>query len=211
MSNVPTVFTAKRTILAAVGALSLGALVPLTVAQAYPSGTSIRVGAVANPLATKPSNYTVTVTNGYPGCKVRINVAGNSRTGTLDASGTFTTDIGVSRKSGAYKLTAKTLNCPLKESVRTDIVVTNHKISGQKTVYVNKSFEVKATGWLPRTPIQFSTTNMNGVVEFSEVLTTNSKGEAKNRVRLRTAGPGTVVVSQGSKQMSFAVNVKPAR
>jgi len=212
MSNVCRVLTRKRTLMTAGGALALGLALPLaTAAHAYPPGTSLAVAAVSSPIPGKPSNYTVTVTNGLPGCKVKIQVRNNSRTGRIGPDGTATFNIGVSVKSGRYKVKAKTLSCDVKENTSTDIVVTQYRLNGPTTVRANRSFLVQARGWLPRTAITFTALDSSGKVEYAETLRTNSRGDSRNRLRLLNVGAGAVVVTQGSKSMSYPVTVVPAR
>ena len=211
MSNVCRVLTRKRTLMTAGGALAMGLALPLATAHAYPPGTSLAVAAVSSPIPGKPSNYTVTVTNGLPGCKVRIQVRNNKRTGRIGPDGTATFSIGVSVKSGKYTVKAKTLSCDVKENTSTDILVTQYRLNGPTTVRANRSFLVQARGWLPRTAITFTALDSSGKVEYAETLRTNSRGDSRNRLRLLNVGAGAVVVTQGSKSMSYPVTVVPAR
>lgn len=209
MSNVCRVWTRKRTLMTAGGALAMSLALPLATAHAYPPGTSLAVAAVSSPIPGKSSNYTVTVGNGLPGCKVTIPVRSNSRTGRIGPDGTATFDVGVSGKSGRYEV--ETLSCDVKENTSTDIAVTRYRLNGPTTVPSNRSFLVQTRGWLPKTAITFTVLDSSGKVGYAETLRTDSRGDSRNQLGLLDVGAGAVVVTQGSKSMSYPVTVVPAR
>ncbi len=197
------------------GALALGAAValPITSANAYPPGTTLALTATPDP--HNPTLYTVIVTNGQPGCQLKISVHGHDEYGRIGSDGTSTRLMVVGPISGPYTITAQVYGfrhggdrCGPAENAAVNVVVTKYKLLGPTSVRAGDTFQVQATGWLPSTDTLFTISDGNTLLTFP--TRTGPDGRVTQTVSVPRAGTWAVVVTQpGGPTKSYSLHVLP--
>ena len=149
------------------------------------------------------------VTNGKPGCQLKLSVHGRDAYGKIGADGTATVPLLVGPISGVYVIHARTYACKAVENATIQVVVTKYKLLGPKQVKAGEKFAVQATGWLPNLPITFTISDGHRTLTFPSE--TGKDGRVTQGVSVPYPGTWAVVVTQqGGPTKSYALQVTKA-
>ena len=102
----------------------------MTSASAYPPGQHLTITAAA-PL--DPTHYVVVVTNGKPGCQLKLSVHGRDAYSKIGPGGTATVPLLVGPISGVYVIHARTYGCKATETatfISSSELVSNVYVTG---------------------------------------------------------------------------------
>jgi hypothetical protein len=187
----------------AVGALAAGP------AFAYPPGTGLAVSAsaVGTPNRNKHQLFSVEVTNGKPGCTVKISGGEKPVFTTIGTTGTASATVNSEYHRGQVVITARTVHCKgsNEQASTPPIVLAPGQVQGPATAHVGRRVDIQLTDWLPNRRITVVATNGKKKQKF----TTWADKAGKVTVHFTPDRKGTwaVIVMQDGLSTSIALKV----
>jgi hypothetical protein len=194
------------TVGAALAATLATTLVATNPASAYPPQGSLTV-------TTEPSGvdryYLVNVTNVGGDCRVRVSAGGRTKYVWAGPQGQVEPLMMRFSRTGTFTVKVTTSRCPYIASTSTTLSVTDYDLRYRTSVRANRPLYIQLKGWNARQTanIRLWTTVGGQVVEQNISAYTNSRGDAKKRVRLTPAGTWAMLVTQGATSVGGSITV----
>ncbi|GAA3637103.1 hypothetical protein GCM10022223_64770 [Kineosporia mesophila] len=174
-------------------------------AYAYPSGVPLTISASAVRVDDSNSTLTVTLGNADPRCSTAVTVNGapfvTLGPGQTTASGPATTG------SGRNRVRARTIDCALKESARSDFVVPNAVLTGPTSAVVKEQVRFSLTGLEPGLDVTVQAVKVGGGATYSDTDISNRRGEAKVRLKFKVKGTYVVTASINGSAVGNSITI----
>lgn len=200
-----------RSVMATLGAavVAVTALGPGTAAFAYPPGQSMQVSAVPGGVdrRNRVVYYHATVTQAQPGCKALFRGGLRTVVSTVGPDGTAAGTVAFSqRRSGTYRVVARTVRCDNPEVASTSIVISRRSVRQVEGVRHDRPFQVELSGWDADSSLTVWATD--GRRTITQTAPTDGDGDATVTLTLPTRGSWAIVVAQDGESQTIRVNVR---
>jgi len=200
----------KLWVIAGIMSAASALAVPVINAQAdnYPPQQGIVVTVTQ---AGKSHTFTVSVTNATYGCIFRVVSGDYSKNMKVKKDGTASVTLNIGKKTGTRTILAKTISCKDKQTTTQTVVVATNKYTGPKTARFGELITLKALGWNPGYPLEFTLTN-GPYSQSSGQMTPNSTGNVFWKIKTPPVGTYAVIVTQNGMQTQVGqIHIKPAK
>lgn len=165
-------------------------------AFAYPPGTRMAVSAkpIGRPNDHRHQMFAVLVTNGKPGCRVRV-VGGERPVITrVAANGTAWAMVDAGHPRRNTRIVAQTTRCPARERASTRVVLSSGRVHAPSRVRHHTPVRLTLSRWAPHHRISVVAVNGRHVERLT--IWPDEHGAAHVRLALKRKGTWAVIVRQ---------------
>lgn len=176
-------------------------------AYAYPPETGLSVSATpSGDTRNRLQGFSVTVSNGKPGCRLSILGGKDIVRTTIGDDGGVTVPIEVDVRHGTATITAMTVKCPgANEQASTDVTLSSGEIHGPSAGSHGQRYDFSLDTWLPRRPVSVVVTNGRQCFEFT--VRPDRDGHADASFTPTRAGSWVIIAIQDGVSATLVVKV----
>lgn len=179
-------------------------------AFAYPPGQGLAVSAsaVGRPNKHQHQQFEVEVTNGKPGCRVRISGGENPVVTTIGSDGTASATVESEYHRGKVVITAHTFHCrgSNEKASTPPIFLSPGQVQGPPVVHRGRRVNITLTDWLPHRRITVVATNGKKKQKFTGWP--DSQGSVTVHFTPDAKGKWAVIVMQDGLTSSINLTVR---